>query len=78
MAASSRSAKDSNGLLLEQNAASRDCRVHVETGEKGRPIGRQKSQATRLVVADTAACSGTRADVPSAAKHKLQYFPEGQ
>jgi hypothetical protein len=31
--------------------------------------GCQKSKATRLAAVDTAACGGTRADVPSAAKH---------
>jgi hypothetical protein len=41
-------------------------------------IGRQKSKATRLAAAGTAACGGTRADMPSAAKQMLHYFPEGQ
>jgi len=32
-------------------------------------------KARRLAAAGTAACGGHRADVPSAAKQKLHYFP---
>jgi hypothetical protein len=43
-----------------------------------RSIGRQKSKTTRSAAAGTAARSGTRANVPSAAKQMLHYIPEGQ
>jgi len=40
------------------------------------PVG--KAQRQRLAAAGTAAWNVARADVPSAAKQMLHYFPEGQ